>query len=107
MININFTYRHCTKEDLANEVSFDEAIFTSKLNELEALNNEINHIDVIFELDAGQASDKFKTTVNVVSPKLGHTHLEKGDDYAKVARTAIDRTIQDLHKKNQQLTDHK
>lgn len=106
MPNITYTYRHCEKTDFENEVSFNETVFSKKLSELFELDAQIDRIDVVFELDKGQASNKFKTTVNVVSPKLGHTHFEQGDDEAKVARTAIDRAVADVQKKNNQLQEH-
>ena len=107
MPSINFTYRHCSKDDFANEVSFDEAIFRTKLSELFELDAQIDRIDVTFELDKGQANQNFTTTVNIVSPTLGHTHSEKGENQAKVARTAIDRAVADIQSKNNRLHDHK
>ena len=105
MPNVTYTYRHCSREDFENEVSFNEEAFTTKLSELYELDAQIDRVDVTFELDKGQSNNKFKTTVNVVSPKLGHTHTEQGDDEAKVARAAIDRAVADVQKKNNQLHD--
>jgi hypothetical protein len=106
MFSVNYTYRHCSKDDFSNEVSFDETVFAEKLGELNELDAQIDRIEVIFELEKGQANDKFTTTVNVISPTLGHTHSEKGDDVAKVARTAIDKTVTDIQSKNNRLHDH-
>ena len=103
--HITYAYRHCSKDDFENEVSFNEEAFSKKLSEIYELDAQVDRIDVTFELDEGQSSNKFKTSVNVVSPKLGHTHTEKGDDVAKVARAAIDRAVADVQKKNNQLHD--
>lgn len=107
MPNINYTYRHCSKEDFANEVSFDEKVFSEKLSEAFELENNVERIDVVFEIDKGQSNNKFSTTINVVSPKLGMTIVEKGEDEAKIARLAVDKTIQEIHKLNNKLTEHK
>ena len=107
MPNISYTYRHCSKEDFANEVSFNEEVFSKKLSEVFELDVQIDRIDVIFELDKGQSNNNFKTTINIVSPKLGNTYEEKGEDEAKVARSAIDKAVSDIHKKNNALHEHK
>lgn len=104
---IHYTYIHCTKDDLKKEVSFSEDDFSDKLQKLFEQDLLINQIDIKIIYEKGQANENYTCTINVDAPKAGMTYTEKGEDAAKVTRSAVEKVIMEIHGKNKQIHSHK
>jgi ribosome-associated translation inhibitor RaiA len=96
---IIFRYVACSKEDFANEISFDESIFETKLAEAFKLHIQIDRIEVTFHHDTSIPESPFICTVDVVAPDVKDNKVtEKGREMASATRKAIDTTMQLLRK---------
>jgi ribosome-associated translation inhibitor RaiA len=97
--HIIFRYAGCSKEDFANEVSFDEEVFKEKLQEAFKLHLHIDRIEVTFHIDTSIPGMSNVCTVDVVAPAVENNKVtEKGKDMAATTRKAIDTALQLLRK---------
>jgi hypothetical protein len=93
--NISFSYIGCSKEDFANEVSFNEEQFSEKLSTLYQLHIQIDRIEVTIHHTKGEAERPYAVTIDVVAPSVQENKVtEHGKDLAGTTRAAIDTVIQ-------------
>ncbi len=92
---IIYHYAGCKPEDFEHEVSFDETVFTEKLNEIFKLNIQIDRIEVTFHHDIAQGAEPYSCTVDVVAPSVADNKATThGKDIASTTRKAIDTALQ-------------
>ncbi|GAB4146627.1 MAG: hypothetical protein OHK0017_07340 [Patescibacteria group bacterium] len=78
--NIHFIYNHCTPDDFKNDMSFAEDNFSQVLEECFQLNSGISHIEVFFDFNPGQSTEKFSCAVNVNVPKSQDIYVKNASE---------------------------
>jgi len=91
---ITYKYNHCSPEDLHKDLSFNEDTFGKILQECFETNQHITSIDVIFEANPSQATDKFSCAINVNTAGKTHYIKEAGEDsFSKIVTQACHKTV--------------
>ena len=91
---ITYKYNHCSPEDLSKDVSFNEEIFGEILQECFETNQNITSIDVTFEANPSQSTDKFSCAINVHTAGKTHYIKEAGEDgFSKIVTQACHKAV--------------
>jgi hypothetical protein len=91
---ITFTYNRCEPIDLQKDLSFNEENFTSILQECFEIHPTVTSVDVTFEANPAQATEKFSCAINIHTS--GHTYYVKevGEDaFSKIATQACRKAV--------------
>lgn len=91
---ITFKYNRCEPIDLHKDVSFSEEHFSSILKECFEAQPSVISIDVTFEANPAQATEKFSCAINIHTS--GHTYYvkEMGEDaFSKVVTQACHKAV--------------
>jgi len=101
---ITYKYNHCEAENLHKDLSFNEESFSEILLDCFDTNNNVTSVEVIFEHNPAQATEKFSCAVNVQAS--GHTLYikETGEDaFSKVVTQACHKAVKLVREEKQDL----
>ena len=91
---ITYKYNHCNTEDLQKDLSFNEGNFSEILQECFETNQHVTSIEVTFEANPSQSTDKFSCAINVHTAGKTHYIKESGEDgFSKIATQACHKTV--------------
>jgi hypothetical protein len=96
MLNpILFNYSHCSPADFKNDLSFEESRFEEILDECFLVESHISKIEVIFEVNPAQATEKFSTSVIVSMPQGSDIYVKEvtNDNFAQNVQNACHKTV--------------
>jgi hypothetical protein len=91
---ITFTYNRCEPMDLQKDVSFSEDNFSNILQECFEIHPTVTSVDVTFEANPAQATEKFSCAINIHTS--GHTYYvkETGEDgFSKIVTQACHKAV--------------
>jgi hypothetical protein len=101
---ITFKYNHCSPEDLHKDLSFSEDSFGEILQECFETNQHVSSIEVTFEANPSQATDKFSCAINVHTTGKSHYVIESGEDgFSKIATQACRKAVKVVRDEKQDI----
>ena len=91
---ITFKYNRCEPMDLHKDVSFSEDHFSNILEECFEVHPSVISIDVTFEANPAQATEKFSCAINIQTSGHAYYVKETGEDaFSKVVTQACHKAV--------------
>ncbi len=104
---ITFKYNHCSLKYLQKDVSFNEVLFKEILEGCFETNQKVSSVDVIFEVNPAQATNKFCCAINVRTAGKIHHLKEAGESaFSSVVTQACHKAVRIVRSDNRGI-DHK
>jgi hypothetical protein len=103
MSNINYTYKDCSPADFAADESFDEALFSKKLETVFEMSLHLERVHMIFSKAKGH---QFTVHIDGITNGKSNDVVLEGYEASETVRAAIKQFIQLMRDKKEKLKQH-